>query len=158
MAERSSSDSKILTRPVPVFFYGSYINRDVLAEVDLTPEDVKLARLAGFELRIRPLANIVRAEQAIVYGIVFRDRHDALARLYEHAEYVLGGVYLPEAVLVEVDFENAGSSAFMPCLTYIAHHMDESPAGNAYVDRIAGPGRAYGFPNWYIDHIESFRT
>jgi hypothetical protein len=31
------------------------------------------------------------------------------------------------------------------------------PATNDYIDRIVSPARAYGFPQWYINHLESFR-
>jgi hypothetical protein len=42
------------------FFYGSYINFDVLKEVDLVPESWEVARLGGFDIRIEPRANLVR--------------------------------------------------------------------------------------------------
>jgi hypothetical protein len=32
-----------------------------------------------------------------------------------------------------------------------------SPAASDYIDRIAGPARAYGFPDWYVERLESFR-
>ena len=44
---------------IVAFFYGSYINLDVLREVGLVPERVEVARLPGFDLLIRPLANLV---------------------------------------------------------------------------------------------------
>ena len=36
---------------VATFFYGSFINLDVLAGVGLVPDDVVTARLAGFDIR-----------------------------------------------------------------------------------------------------------
>lgn len=45
------------------FFYGSYMNLDVLKEVDLVPGRVEVARLNGFDILIRPLANLVRSDQ-----------------------------------------------------------------------------------------------
>jgi hypothetical protein len=38
------------------FFYGSYINLDVLKEVDLVPDQYEVATLSGFDIRIQPLA------------------------------------------------------------------------------------------------------
>jgi hypothetical protein len=35
---------------VRVFFYGSFINRDVLARADYHPEKMDVARLDGFDL------------------------------------------------------------------------------------------------------------
>ena len=83
-------ESKVWT-----FFYGSYINLAVLKEVDLVPEQYDVARLSGFGIRIQPLANLVRSDEHSVYGIVATATHDQLGRLYEHAEHVLGAVYLP---------------------------------------------------------------
>jgi hypothetical protein len=42
---------------------GSYMNPDVLREVNLVPADWEVARLHGFDISIRPRANLVRSEQ-----------------------------------------------------------------------------------------------
>jgi hypothetical protein len=87
------------------FFYGSYINFGVLGEVDLVPKEWEVARLSGFDIVIRPRANLIRSERDCVYGIVATATHDELSRLYAHAKDILGEMYLPEAVLVETASE-----------------------------------------------------
>lgn len=134
------------------FFYGSYMNFDILKEVDLVPEQFEVARLNGFDIQIRPLANLIRSDQHCVYGIVATATHEELSHLYAHAQDVLGGVYLPEAVLVETL-----DGKWRPALCYIAPSMEPRPAADNYVDRIVKPARAFGFPAWYIDRLESFR-
>lgn len=134
------------------FFYGSYINLDVLKEVDYVPREFHVARLPGFDIVIQPLANIVRSDQHAVYGIVATGTHAELARLYDHAEKVLGGRYLPEAVLVQTE-----SDQWMPAITYIAHDLTARAAAEDYVERIVRPAKAYGFPPWYVARLESFR-
>jgi hypothetical protein len=136
-------------RTVRVFFYGSFINRDVLAEVGLIPRDVDVARAWGFDLRIGPLANLVPSERDSVYGIVCRATHAELARLYAQ-DWV--GTYLPEAVIVETR-----RGGILPALCYVAPSTRHVPASGDYIDRIAGPARDYGFPDWYVERIESFR-
>jgi hypothetical protein len=138
--------------PVRVFFYGSYINRAVLAEVGLSPGSWEVAKLGGFDITIAPLANLVRSERDLVYGILATATHDELRRLYAHAQEVLGGTYLPEAVLVETD-----EGMVCPALCYISPSMEPAPAAAGYVDRIAGPARDYGFPDWYVERIERCR-
>jgi hypothetical protein len=138
--------------PVWTFFYGSYLNFDVLAEVGMAPARWEVASLPGFELVIRPRANLVRSERGLVYGIVAACTHAELTRLYAHAHDVLGETYLPEPVLAHL-----AGGAFRPALCYIAPSMEPRPADGAYVERIAQPARRYGFPAWYLDHIESFR-
>ena len=73
------------------FFWGSYMNLAVLKEVDYVPRKYEVARLPGFDITIRPLANLVRSDKHAVYGIVATGTHAELARLYEHADKVLGG-------------------------------------------------------------------
>jgi len=135
------------------FFYGSYINLDVLREVGYTPREYEPARLPGFNIDIRPLANLVRSDRHTVYGIVATGTHAELAGLYDHAEKILGGRYLPEAVLVQTL-----SGRWMAAMTYIAPELSDQPAAAAYVDRILKPARLYGFPAWYIEHLQSFKT
>jgi hypothetical protein len=143
-----------MTQPkVWVFFYGSYINFAVLKEVGLVPEQWEVARLYGFDIRIQPLANLVRSEQHCVYGILATASHADLERLYRHARDVLGEMYLPEAVLVQTP-----TGLLRPALCYICPEMASRPADNAYIERIAGPAREYGFPAWYVARLESYRT
>src|SRR5262249_57809154 len=82
-----------------VFFYGSYMNRGVLREVGLEPQRWEAARLDGFDIQVRPRANLVRSDRHSVYGVLATATHAELARLYAHARDVLGEAYLPEAVL-----------------------------------------------------------
>ena len=81
------SDPKVVT-----FFYGSYINPAVLREVDLVPDRIEVARLPGFDIEIRPLANLVPSDQHTVYGILATTTHAELERLYAHAREKLGGL------------------------------------------------------------------
>src|SRR5512145_808193 len=105
------------------FFYGSYMNFDVLREVDLVPAHWEVARLAGFDIRISPRANLVRSERDCVWGIVATATHAELSRLYAHAKDVLGETYLPEAVLAETR-----DGRFRPALCYICPDMRPRPA------------------------------
>jgi hypothetical protein len=143
-----------MTEPeIRVFFYGSYINLDVLKEVDYTPRLYEVAQLPGFDITIRPLANLVRSDRHSVYGIVATGTHSELTRLYDHAENVLGERYFPEAVMIRTL-----SGQWLPALTYIAPRLSGEPAEADYIDRIVKPAKEYGFPAWYIERIDSFRA
>ena len=143
----------MLEHTVDVFFYGSYINFNVLKEVDIDERVFEVVSIIGYELTISPLANLRTKKQAIAYGILTKLTHDELDRLYQdHAKGKLGGEYLPEAVTVEKPH-----GIQTPTLCYISHNMEEGKADPAYVDRIIKPAREYGFPKWYLNHIESFK-
>lgn len=134
------------------FFYGSYMNFEVLQEVSLVPAKWETAKLHGFDIRIQPRANLVRSDQQCVFGIIAAATPQELDRLYAHAKAVLGEIYLPEAVLVETL-----DGKWQPALCYICPAMQARPAANDYIDRIVKPARALGFPEWYIQRLESFR-
>jgi hypothetical protein len=140
------SDPKVVT-----FFYGSYMNPRVLNEVDLIPDRLDVARLPGFDIEIRPLANLVPSDQHTVYGVLATATHRELARLYDHARDVLGGAYLPQAVLT---YSVSGQAE--PALCYVAPRLEAGPASPEYVRRILEPARNYGFPAWYIKRLEAF--
>ena len=140
------SDMKVVT-----FFYGSYINPAVLREADLIPDRIEVARLPGFDIEIHPLANLVASDEHTVYGILATATHAELERLYSHARDVLGGVYLPQAVLA---YTLSGQAE--PALCYIAPKLIAGPVSREYVGRIVEPARTYGFPPWYISRLESF--
>jgi hypothetical protein len=134
------------------FFYGSYMNPDVLREVNLVPVEWEVARLQGFDISIRPRANLVRSDQHCVYGVVATATHAELVRLYAHAKDVLGEAYVPYPVCVET---LDGKSR--PALCYMAPEMADRPAELGYLELIFGPAREFGLPRWYIERLERFR-
>jgi cation transport regulator ChaC len=135
-----------------VFFYGSYMNADVLREVQLEPERLVPAKLSGFDIVIEPRANLVRSDDRVVYGVCAQATHEELDRLYAHARNVLGENYLPEPVLVELS-----DGSFRPALCYLCPQMTPRPAAEDYVDRILVPAERFGFPRWYLERIRSFK-
>jgi hypothetical protein len=136
------------------FFYGSNINLDILKTVDYVPREVHVARLHGFDIEIRPLANLVRSDRHCVYGILATGTHDDLARLYgRYVRDELGATYLPEAVLCE-----KLDGALVPALCYIAPATEPALATDEYLARIIEPARRFGFPEWYLERLEAFRS
>ena len=126
---------------------------DVLQAVDYHPQQIEVAKLNGFDIQIGPLANLVSSDQHCVYGIIATGTHEELDRLY--GKYVLdklGAVYLPEAVLCE---RNDGS--LIPALVYLNPDMTPAATTDEYLDKITNPARKLGFPDWYIEKLESFR-
>lgn len=132
-----------------VFFYGSFINREVLERANVVPADVEVACLWGFDIRIDPTANLVPADGHCVYGTVCQASHAELSRLYGQ-EWL--GAYLPEAVIAATR-----DGRLLPALAYIAPQRHPVPTSDDYLDRIIGPARDLGFPSWYLDRLEKFR-
>lgn len=135
------------------FFYGSYINTDVLKQANFHPKEYEVAKLNGYDIQVKPLANLYPSENSTVYGIVAKSTQKELVTLYEHASGVLGGTYYPTAVLIETVSER-----YLPSLCYIAPELPDGKVDNDYVDRIITPGRQLGFPQWYLRKLESFKS
>lgn len=137
-------------RRVHVFFYGSFIRREVMARGGLVPERIELARLGGFDIQFNPHACLVRSAPHAVCGILVQASHEELRRLYS-ADAV--GVFLPEAVLVET-----ADGALRPALCFVPPVPGDGPPDLAYLDLLIAAAREHGFPGWYLDRLDSVRA
>ena len=144
---------EVESRRIRVFFYGTFMNPAVLAGYGITARGVLPARIANFELYIRPRVNLVPSVGASVYGTVVSVTHEDLEKIYCDLEKNFGLKYLPEAVLAETLDE---TPAVEPVLCYIASHVAPAPAAPEYVKELADCVRALNFPESYALHIESF--
>lgn len=142
------SHATLTAKRIPVFFYGSFMRREVMARGGFHPDQIEVARLNGFDISFCPHANISRSDQHSIYGILVRATHQELDRLYSMDGV---GVFLPEAVLVETRL-----GTLQPAMCYIPPSLDDKPADREYVGRLAVAVREYGFPEWYVARLESF--
>ena len=134
---------------VAAFFYGSFIRMDVLARVGFRPDKFEVARLSGFDIHISPHAALSRSNQHSIYGILVNIPHDKLDKLYSMDGV---GVFLPEAVLVQTL-----DGKLEPALCYIPPTIGNKPVDVDYLNRLLEAGKSYGFPEWYLDRLESLR-
>ena len=136
---------------VNVFFYGSYMNFDVLAEVGIAEREYQVAYLSGYRLWISPFANLVSDNAAETFGILTQLTHAELDRLYiDHAKGRLGAIYLPKAVMVHL-----GDAEPIPARCYISHSVETKHPDPDYIERILAAARKYKFPPTYLNHIVS---
>ena len=139
-------------RRVRVFFYGTFMNPEVLARYGITARQVTPARVRDLGIYIRPRVNLISKKGESVYGGVVSVTHEELDRIYLGLERDFGLKYLPEAVLAEpIDT----SSESEPALCFIAAQMDPGPPDPQYVRELATCVRALNLPESYAVHIES---
>ncbi|MGC1879069.1 MAG: hypothetical protein WA347_06035 [Rhabdochlamydiaceae bacterium] len=139
---------------ISTFFYGSWINLKILREKDLFPEHHEVARLHGFDIEVRPIANLIPSDSHLVYGILLatsREKHQKI--LTALTQGTMGNIYLPEAVLVETL-----EKKWKPALCYIATRQEPKPSNPDYLNPFIQTAKEWKFPDWYINHLESFRT
>ena len=137
-------------RKVWTFFYGSFMNPEVLAKADVWPDEAQMARLDGWDLKIAPRATLIPAAGRSVFGVLAQLTHPDIEKLYTR-DWFGFGTYLPEAVLVA---DSAGRS--LPALSYIAWETEGGTPGAEYLEKMVTIARHHGFPDWYINHIASF--
>jgi len=97
-------------RRVEVFFYGLFMDEELLRGKGLEPEGGEIAAIDGFALRIGQRAALVPTPGAKVYGFVFSLTRPELDRLYSESSV---HAYKPQAVLAQLAAE-----ASSPALCY----------------------------------------
>ena len=130
-----------------VFFYGLFMDENLLAEKGVNASDTCIGYIDGFRLRIGERATLERREGARAYGVAMEVADEDLRQLY--AEDSVAD-YVPETVVVElVD----GGAARATCY-------------NLPGDRVAGTNKCYaqsltelatrlGLPGDYIDQVRA---
>ena len=137
-----------------IFFYGSFMNTEVLKSGGFTLGAFEVARLWGFDVVATPLVTLKGAADSHVYGIACQSEWLIIERLYgARWPYRAGGPsqYVPTAVLLTSTSE---SSRVWPALCYIAPADRPVRPDAAYLNRVVEPARAYGFPQWYVERLQ----
>jgi hypothetical protein len=137
-------------RKVSTFFYGSFMNPEVLAKADVRASETRMARLDDWELRIAPRATLVPAAGRSVYGVLAQLTHPDLDKLYTK-DWFGFGAYLPEAVIVSDSARHR-----LPALAYISWEPPGDKPTAEYLGKMVSVASELGFPDWYVRHIESF--
>ena len=134
------------TRQVDAFFYGLFMDVDVLRQSGVKPANPRRAYVAEFALRIGQRATLVPSRGARAYGMLFALTHAELERLYnasglEH--------YRPEAVLAQPIEGTA-----VPALCYNLLQAPESHERNPdYAIRLKSVLTKLGFPGDYVASV-----
>lgn len=137
-------------RKVWTFFYGSFMNPEVLAKADVRPTEPQIGRLDGWDIKIASRATLMPSEGRSVFGVLAKLTHADLDKLYTK-DWFGFGTYLPEAVLV---IDVAGRS--LPAVTYIAWEMEAGTPSGEYIQKVLTVAQQFKFPDWYINRIKSF--
>jgi hypothetical protein len=85
-------------RRVDAFFYGLYMDREILRQAGVAPSNPRRAYVEEFALRIGQRATLIPSAGARAYGMLFALTHAELDRLYGAPGLEQ---YRPEAVLAQ---------------------------------------------------------
>ncbi len=130
-------------RRIDAFFYGLFMDIEVLRDAGAIPINPRRAYLDGFALRIGQRATLLPSPGARAYGMLFALTHAELDRLYARPGLEQ---YRPEAVLVH---SLAGMPA--PALCYNLREAPRPDERNAeYAEQLQRVLRELDFPSEYV--------
>ncbi len=133
---------------VEVFFYGLFMNSEVLSRMGYDSADPRLARLEDYDLRIGRRVTLVPCVGERVFGVVMRMDSAQLSDLYSQ-EIVSG--YVPSEVTVVLS-EGVRS----PAICYLLPETSLVEANSDYARSLRALGESLGFPADYLRKIDRF--
>jgi hypothetical protein len=131
---------------IDVFFYGLFMDADILREAGVTPLNPRKARLDDFALRIGGRATLIPILSASAYGMLYALSQSELDRLYAGPGLEQ---YRPEAVRVR-PLEGEATPALCYNLPEAPHPEERNPEYAARLQQTLGK---LGFPPEYIASI-----
>lgn len=133
-------------RKVEGFFYGLFMDADVLLKSGMVGENPRPASVNGFALRIGNRATLVPSEGAVAYGILQSLSHQDLDKLYGASGLE---AYRPEAINV-VTFDQKT----VPALCYNLIEAPKDSEQNAdYAAALRTALTKLQFPAEYISTV-----
>lgn len=134
------------TRALDIFFYGLFMDKELLISKGVRPTNIRLASVRDFELRIGQRAALVHEQSGRVYGVVMSLSHDELEKLYSEPSV---RAYRPEAVLAEVSNGEV--------IAALCYNLVEPPSNDEhndeYASKLRSVGQRVGLPAEYVASI-----
>lgn len=135
-------------KSIAAFFYGSFIRPEIMSLGNFQPTTIQVGKLSGFDITFDPHANVFRSAQHAICGILVYPTHEQLQKLYSRDGV---GVFLPEAVLVEIE-----GQGFLPALCYMPPTRGSEPPDMKYIQHLVEAAKLHSFPAWYLSRLQSF--
>jgi hypothetical protein len=133
-------------RCIDAFFYGLFMDQEILRQAGVAPGNPRRAYLEGFAVRIGQRATLVPSAGSRAYGMLLALTRPELDRLYGAPGLER---YRPEAVLVQ-PLEGAPTSALCYILRDAPHPDERNPEYAARLQRVLGN---LGFPAEYVASV-----
>lgn len=133
-------------RRITAFFYGLFMDEQLLRAKGVDPKNARRASAPGFALRIGNRATLVGDDASTAYGVVMDLTHDEIDRLYSEPSV---SMYRPEAVIVQVEGEGSA-----PALCFNLTETPRPDESNAeYATKLRDLARRLELPSDYVESI-----
>jgi hypothetical protein len=128
-----------------VFFYGLFMDANLLAEKGIFPQDAAIGHVEGFSLCIGERATLLRTAGARAYGVVMEISSGEAKDLYAESSVA---DYVPESVTAEL---MDGSKVEASC--YILPSEKVTGTNKDYAEALLKVARKLGLPEAYLAEI-----
>jgi DNA-binding IclR family transcriptional regulator len=134
-------------RKIDVFFYGLFMDKDLLQSKGVNPTNLRSASVAGFKLCIGNRATLVSSPSGRVFGLLASLSHADVERLYSEPSV---SAYKPEAVLVHLPHGEV--------LAALCFNLPEPPSADErsleYASKLRALAKQLNFPAEYVASIQ----
>ena len=134
------------SRTIDVFFYGLFMDGELLRANGLHPANGRQASVSGMALRIGRRATLVPDPARSVHGFVFGLSHEEVERLYAEPSV---SAYRPEAVIAQL-----ADRSCVPALCFNLPPSNETDEANPeYAEKLRMVASRLGLPADYVAGI-----
>jgi len=132
-------------RRIPVFFYGLFMDAELLRTKNVTPRVIGQASVIGFALRIGNRATLVPHPEGHVFGMLMELTHDEIDALYAESSVAQ---YRAEPIVALRD------GAGIPALCFnLPVPPAEDERNDAYAAKLRVLGERLALPAEYLQRI-----
>jgi hypothetical protein len=129
---------------VTVFFYGLFMDPELLEAQGFRPTDISRAYVDGFALRLGARATLVPSHEGRAYGTTMTLTHAEIDRLYSEPSV---SAYRPEPVLTKRI--NDGAAQVALCFN-LPTAPEEGTSNSDYAAKLQVVARKMGLPADYV--------
>lgn len=134
------------SRRIDVFFYGLFMDAELLLRKGVRPERPRRSALRGYSLRIGQRATLVPDSTRRAHGVVMALSHGEIEQLYSEDSVRM---YKPEAVLCELD-----DGSRIPALCFnLVEPPAESERNPEYAAKLRDLAVRLQLPRDYVSEI-----
>lgn len=132
-----------------VFFYGLFLDPDILIELGYSPKNFRLAKLENYALVIGERANMVATKDGHVWGSIIEINQKELDQLYSEKSV---SDYQSKTVSSVLENKNTKNAQ-----TYILpeDYIMKAAKNNEYAIRLLTICQKYNFPEYYLDKLNA---
>lgn len=136
-----------MSESVEAFFYGLYMDTDLLESLGFKPESVGKAKVDSYEINLFGAAKIVPKVNSVVWGNVIKLPKHELEAMYS---FETTKAYSPMMVQIT---EASGSSKTVSC--YNLPETTSEPFNSEYHKKLIQMLNKLEFPDEYISSVEA---